>query len=232
MHQKRIKILVTIFDFEEARDKIMLGKERKSVVPTPEELKVIAFHEAGHTLIRILLGDVADPLHKVTILPRGLALGVSYALPDKDKLTHSKDEMIALITICMGGRVAEELVFNILCNGAHSDFDKATEQARKMVCLWGMTNELGPVTYDQGNGSFQYSQKTAEKIDELVQKIIVDAYNKARELLEKHRDKLDILAHALLEKETMYADEIYALLGLEPRENVRWVRSDATTQQA
>lgn len=213
---------VTIFDFEDARDRILLGKETKSKLATEHELKVIAFHEAGHSLVRILLAEHSDPLHKVTILPRGSALGVSYAIPERDKLISSKEEKLAMIAIAMGGRVAEELVFNIISSGPHSDFDKATDIARRMVCLFGMSEELGPVIYDQRRNSFEYSQKTAEKIDEVVQKILLDAQQRARSLLELHRDKLDLLAHTLLEKETMYADEIYTLLGVQPRESTRW----------
>lgn len=229
---KKNQEAVTIFDFEDARDRIILGKESKSKFPNAHELKVTAYHEAGHTLVRILLGDSADPLHKVTILPRGNALGVSYALPDRDKLVNSKEEKLAFLAIAMGGRVAEEMVFNIICSGAHNDFNQATDEARKMVCLFGMSNELGPVVYNQGRNAFEYSQKTAEKIDDVVQKMLVEAQERARRLLELHRDKLDLLAHTLLEKETMYADEIYALLGMEPRESTRWVVGDATPQKA
>jgi cell division protease FtsH len=222
---KKGQDMVTIIDLEEARDRIILGKERRSYVMTPQEIKETAYHEAGHSLVRMLI-PYADPLHKVTILPRGKALGVSFSLPDRDRVARSKQEYIADIMIAMGGRAAEDLVFNSISSGAANDFSKATESARTMVCVLGMTDELGPVSYDQS--SFKYSQKTAEKIDDTVRSILVEAYAKAKQMLQENRDKLEKLALALLERETMYADEIYVLLGMEPRESFRWTKNTDT----
>ncbi len=208
---------VTIQDFEEARDKIMLGKEVKSIMLTPEDRKVTAYHESGHALVRLMMPADSDPLHKVTIVPRGRALGVTHALPEREKYTRTKDEMIANIMSALGGRAAEELVFNKATTGAYSDFKAATQIARDMVCNYGMGEKLGTVVYSQEQGDYAYSQKTAERIDEQVQKIMDESYVKTMKLLTDNRDKLDLLSETLLEKDTLYADEIYGLLGIEPR---------------
>lgn len=213
---------VNIKDFEMARDKILLGKEIRSIVQSEEELRVTAYHESGHALVRLMLPEDTDPLHKITIIPRGRALGVTHSLPEKEKYTTSKQEMTALITVLLGGRVAEELVFSKFTTGAYSDFKSATEIARGMVCTYGMS-ELGPVVYSQQNGEFVYSQKTAERIDNEVLGIINACYEKAMKILKTNREKLDILAEKLLEKETMYAGEVYALLGIEPRQEYKFV---------
>ncbi len=208
---------VTVDDFEEARDKILLGKEIKSIMLTDEDRKVTAYHEAGHTMIRLLMPQDSDPLHKVTIVPRGRALGITHAMPEREKYTHTKDEMIANVMSALGGRAAEELVFNKSTTGAHSDFKAASQIVRDMVCSYGMAEDLGHVIYAQGQGDFVYSQKTAELIDNEVKKIMDESYAKALKMLDENRDKLDLLSTALVEKETLYADEIYELLGIEPR---------------
>ena len=205
-----------IEDFEEARDKIILGKERKSVVMSPQELKMTAFHEAGHAIVRLMMPEVTDPLYKVTIIPRGGALGVTHALPERDKYSQSKDELLALIKTALGGRIAEELMFNAVTTGAGSDFQKATEIAHRMVCNYGMSDELGTVIYEKNN-QFEYSPETARKIDDAVRAIINRCYQEARELMVRHKDKLTLLAERLLERETLYAPEIYTLLELAPR---------------
>ncbi len=214
---------VTIQDFEEARDKVLLGKERKSMVLSEEERAITAFHESGHALVNVLLPETTDPLHKVSIIPRGRSLGVTHSLPEKEKYTRTKDEMLASIAIYLGGRAAEDLVFNKMTTGAYSDFKSATEMARSMVCDYGMSADLGPVVYGQRAGDYGYSQKTAEKIDEAVHKIVDYGHQKALELLRANRDKLDLLAHTLLEKETLYASEVYELLGVTPRQDHRFV---------
>lgn len=203
-------------DFEEARDKILLGKEIKTMVQSPKELKVTAYHESGHALVRLMLPDVSDPLHKVTIVPRGRALGVTHSLPEREKYTITKEEMLTEIKIALGGRVAEDLIFNSFTTGAYSDFKISTEMARDMVCNYGMS-DLGITVYKQGNTDFVYSQKTAEKIDAEVDKILQTCYQDAKDILTQNKDKLDRLAQALLDKETMYASEIYELLDIEPR---------------
>lgn len=215
---KTDKDAVTMHDFEEARDKIMLGKTIKSIMLTPEDKKLIAYHESGHALVTLLLPEITEPLHKVTIIPRGSALGVTHSLPEREKYLRSKEEMEADVMISLGGRVAEEIVFNRLTTGARSDFLSASNTVRSMICHYGMSDELGPIIYSQRHGDFEYSQKTAEKIDAEVQKLTALYHTQTRTLLEANRDKLDMLANALLEKETMNADEIYELLGITPRE--------------
>lgn len=213
---------VTIQDFEMARDKVVLGKEIKSMVRTKEELRITAFHEAGHAMLTLLKPEYTDPLHKVTIIPRGRALGVTYSFPEKDKYTVSKQEMEAQILISMGGRAAEEIVFETVTTGASQDFQMASSIARDMVCHYGMS-ELGKVVYTQHDGGFVYSQKTAEQIDHVVNTIIDQSYAIAMDLLTKNRDKLELLANTLLEKETMHAGEIYTLLGIEPRQELKFI---------
>lgn len=208
---------IGVDDFEEARDKIILGKEIKSIMLTDEDRKITSYHESGHALVRLLLPEDSDPLHKVTIVPRGRALGVTHAMPEREKYTRDREEMIANVMSALGGRAAEELVFNKLTTGAYSDFKAATNIVRDMVCNYGMDDELGQVVYAQGQGDYVYSQKTAERIDDQVKKIMDESYRKTIDLLKANRDKLDLLALTLLEKETMYADEIYELLGIEPR---------------
>jgi cell division protease FtsH len=207
---------VTMVDFEEARDKVMLGKQQKTIKQTCDELQVTAYHESGHALINLLLPRYTDPLHKITILPRGGALGMTYFLPERDRYSVTKDQMCAEIKVLLGGRIAEDVVFNTITTGASSDFNRASDIARKMVCQYGMS-DLGQVTYGRSNNDFQYSEKTREHIDQEVHAIISRAYEEAKQLLQAHRDKLDILAKTLLQKETMYASEVYTLLGITPR---------------
>ncbi|MFI5333507.1 MAG: ATP-dependent zinc metalloprotease FtsH, partial [Candidatus Babeliales bacterium] len=193
---------VTIKDFEEARDKILLGKEIKTMSQTRQELEVTSYHESGHALVRLLLPDATDPLHKVTIIPRGRALGVTHSLPEREKYTRTKQELVASIMAALGGRAAEELVFNTMTTGAYSDFKGATEIARNMICLYGMSEKLGPVVYTQG-GEYDYSPKTADAIDQEVEHLLERCYKDALELLRTNRDKLDKLAQTLLDKETL-----------------------------
>ncbi len=206
--------VVAVHDFEEARDKIVLGKEMKTMVLTKEEREVTAYHEAGHALITLLTPKETDPLHKVTIMPRAKALGVTWSLPERDKHTISKDEMTARIMVALGGRAAEELVFNRLESGAHSDFATATDVARAMVCSYGMSKKLGPLIYKNDD----YSEATARTIDEEMRSILDSCYKHVLKLLTDNRDKLEALAKGLLDKETMYAGEIYELLGITSRE--------------
>lgn len=214
---KKNQDLIVIADFEEARDKIIMGKERKSIILTPEERKVTAFHEAGHALMILTQPEEHDPLHKITILPRGHSLGVTWWLPERDKHLETRGEMLASIRTSLGGRVAEEVIFGKITNGASDDFNKATHIVRRMVCHYGMSEKLGPVTYGQGNQDFTYSQETAQLIDEEVRAIMNKCYAEVRQMLTEKRDKLELLANALLEKETLEAKEIYELLGIEPR---------------
>lgn len=210
------KSLVDMHDVEEASDKIMLGKERKSLMLTPEDKKITAYHEAGHTIMRLLHPEQNYALHKVTIIPRSRALGVTHSLPEREKYNETKEEMLSHIDVALGGRIAEELVFNEMSTGAYSDFVTATDIAQRMVRFYGMS-DLGEVIYREGT----YSEGTAAKIDEEVRSIIKKCYDRTKEVLVENRDKLDKLADALLEKETMYAEEIYELLGIEPRKSFK-----------
>lgn len=214
--------LVTIHDFEMARDKIVLGKEVKSMIRSKEELRVTAFHEAGHAMMTLLQPEYSDPLHKVTIIPRGRSLGVTYSFPEKDKHMICQAEMEAHMLTLMGGRAAEDITFGSVTTGASHDFEVATGIARDMVCRYGMSS-LGKVVYTQHEGSFAYSQKTAEQIDIEVKQMIDQTYAKAIDLLKINRDKLDLLANVLLEKETLHAGEIYTLLGIESRQEHKFV---------
>ncbi len=216
---------VTMYDFEEARDKLMLGKESKTMILTDHDKKITAFHEAGHALIRLLMPKDTDPLHKVTIIPRGRALGVTHFLPEREKYNRNKEELLASIASSLGGRAAEELVFNEISTGAASDFKHATDIARAMVCDYGMSDALGKRvyidTYERKGG---FSEKTFEMIDAEINRILNEQYEIAMNLLIEHRDKLDKLSYELLEKETLYAAQIYELLGIEPRADLRLVK--------
>jgi cell division protease FtsH len=217
--------VVTNDAFEEARDKILLGKESRTISLTDHDKEITAFHEAGHAIIRLLLPEVSDPLHKVTIVPRGSALGVNHSLPDREKYSTTKEEMIATINICLGGRAAEELIFNEIATGASNDFQKATAIAHAMVCQYGMSEELGPIIYSHAYKEFDYSPETATKIDEAVKKIITNCYEQTKKMLTENRYLLDILALELLKKETLYSHEIYELLKIKPRKDHRFINS-------
>jgi cell division protease FtsH len=212
---------VTMVEFEEASDRAMLGKESKTMKQSKEDLKMTAYHEAGHALVRLLTPKGTDPLHKITIIPRGQALGVTHYLPEKEKYSRSKEVMLSNIASMLGGRAAEELVFNEISTGAYSDFKAATETARAMVCYYGMTESLGKMVYLGDHNAQTYSQKTFELIDKEIKNILDQQYEVATKLLTDNRDKLNLLSETLLEKETMYASEVYELLGIEPRENLK-----------
>jgi cell division protease FtsH len=213
---------VQVRHFEAARDKMLLGKELKTIRMTDDDKKITAYHEAGHALVRLLMPKHSDPLHKVTIIPRGKALGLTHCLPERDKYSLSKMEILAHITMALGGRAAEEIVFETVCTGAESDFCAATDFARKMICSYGMSDSLGFVVYGQGDGAFSYSEATAQKIDAEVQNVMDRCYRDAKKLLMDNRDKLDRLADALLEKETLFAADIYSMLDIEPRADLRF----------
>jgi cell division protease FtsH len=207
---------VNMKDMENAKDKVLMGVERKSMIISDEEKRSTSYHEAGHALIASLLPE-ADPIHKVTIIPRGLALGTTQQLPLDDRYTYSKDYLEAQLCVLMGGRVAEKLTLGKTTTGAANDFEKATEIARKMVCQWGMS-DLGPLTFGERDDLIflgrelamhkNFSEKTAEMIDEEVKKIVNRNYNRAKEILEKNKDKLIAVAEALLEKEVLTSEEI------------------------
>lgn len=217
---RKIQDNVTMKDFESAKDKVLMGVERKSMIISDEEKRSTSYHEAGHALVASLLPE-ADPIHKVTIIPRGLALGTTQQLPLDDRYTYSKDHLEAQLSVLMAGRVSEELFLNKTTTGAANDFEKATEIARKMVCQWGMS-DLGPLTFGERDDLIflgkelamhkNFSEKTAEMIDAEVKKIVTRNYDRTKELLEKNRNKLLMVAKALLEKEVLTSDELEAVI--------------------
>jgi len=217
---RKIQDNVTMTDFESAKDKVLMGVERKSMIISDEEKRSTSYHEAGHALVASLLPE-ADPIHKVTIIPRGLALGTTQQLPLDDRYTYSKDNLEAQLSVLMAGRVSEELFLNKTTTGAANDFEKATEIARKMVCQWGMS-DLGPLTFGERDDLIflgkelamhkNFSEKTAEMIDAEVKKIVTRNYDRTKELLEKNRNKLLMVAKALLEKEVLTSDELEAVI--------------------
>jgi cell division protease FtsH len=204
-------------DLEAARDKIMMGVERKSMIMSEDEKKTTAWHEAGHTLVALLLPN-SDPLHKVTIIPRGMALGVTQYLPTEDRYTYSKDYFLTRLAILLGGRVAEENCLNQLTTGAGNDIERATKLAYNMVCRYGMSKKLGPLNFRKQEDQIflgreiaqhrDYSEETARIIDSEVNSLIQGAYDTASNLINKHKDTLKVLAELLLEKETLDATEV------------------------
>ena len=214
------QIAVTMKDLEYAKDKVLMGVERKSMIISDEEKKNTAFHEAGHALVAALIPE-ADPIHKVTIIPRGIALGVTIQLPLDDRYTYGKDYLEAQLSVLLAGRVAEILFLHKTTTGAANDFEKGTEIARRMVCQWGMS-DLGPLTFGERDDLIflgrelaahkNFSEKTAEMIDEEVKKIINRNYERAHRILEENRDKLTAIANLLLEKEIISSDDINAIV--------------------
>ncbi len=208
---------VEMEDFEEAKDKVLMGVERKSMIISEEEKRNTAYHEAGHTLVAKLLPGT-DPIHKVTIIPRGRALGLTQQLPIDEKHTYSKEYLLNNITVLMGGRVAEELVFNHMTTGAGNDIERATELARKMVCEWGMSERLGPLSFGKKEEQIflgreiaqhkDYSEKTAVEIDEEITSIVTRCYERAKKILSDNNDTLRRLAETLLEREVLDGEEI------------------------
>ncbi|MGM0606903.1 MAG: ATP-dependent zinc metalloprotease FtsH [Candidatus Muiribacteriota bacterium] len=215
--------------FEEARDKVTMGVERKSKVISEHEKKITAYHEAGHALISLMVKE-CDPLHKVTIIPRGRALGVTHSIPEDDRYLYSEKQFYGIIKKAMGGRVAEEIVFDVVSTGASNDIAVATNIAHNMVCVYGMSKEFGPLSFGKreqhvflGKEMAQikdYSEATAQKIDEEIKKIVVDCYNSAKEIISENKDKLETLAVALLKFETLSREQINKLMdGEELEEN-------------
>jgi cell division protease FtsH len=215
------KELISMEDFEQAKDKVLMGTERKSLILSERERTNTAYHEAGHALVARLLPGT-DPIHKVTIIPRGRALGVTQQLPLDERHTYPKEYLISTLTVLLGGRAAEELIFQHFTTGAGNDLERATELARKMVCNWGMSEELGPVTFGKREEhiflgrefahSKDFSEETARTIDAAIKNLVLSAYGRAKELLTSHRAQLQALAQTLLEKETLDGREIDEIL--------------------
>ena len=215
------KKAVAMSDFEEAKDKVMMGVERRSMVISEKEKKTTAYHEAGHALVAVLLPGT-DPIHKVTIIPRGSALGVTMQLPMDEQHTYQRNYLINSLAILMGGRCAEEICLGEMTTGAGNDIERATEMARKMVCEWGMSEKMGPLTYGAKeeqvflgkdfSSQKNFSDQTAKLIDQEVKTLVMGGYTRATELLTQNRDKLEEMAQALLEHETLNAKNIQNIL--------------------
>ena len=225
------KRLVDMEDFERAKDKIMMGAERRSMVMPEEERKNTAYHESGHVLVAKLLPKT-DPVHKVTIIPRGRALGVTMQLPEQDRYSQDRDRLLNTIAVLFGGRIAEEIFMNQMTTGASNDFERATDIARRMVTQWGMSDALGTMVYGENEGEVflgrsitthkNVSEATMQQVDAEIRRIIDQQYGLARRLIEENRDKIEAMTQALLEWETLDADQINDIMaGKPPREPKR-----------
>jgi len=215
------KVNVEMSDFEFAKDKVLMGVERKSMIISDEEKKNTAFHEAGHTLVARLTPGT-DPIHKVSIIPRGRALGVTQQLPLDDRYTYSKDYLLKTLRVLLGGRAAEEIALHHMTTGAGNDLERATDLARRMVTEWGMSEKLGPLTFGKKDEQIflgreiakhkDYSEKIAEEIDDEVRNIVTGAYEESKRLLSDNYYLLEAFSKSLLEKETMNSVEIDELI--------------------
>jgi len=216
---------VDMDDFERAKDKVIMGAERRSIVMPEEERRNTAFHESGHALVAMLLPKT-DPVHKVTIIPRGRALGVTMQLPTEDRYSMDRDRMLNMISVLFGGRIAEEIFMHQMTTGASNDFERATQLARDMVMRYGMSDLMGPMVYGDNEGEIflgrsitrtvNMSEETMKKVDAEVRKIIDGQYAVARKLLEENREKVEAMAKALLELETIDAEQIGDIMAGKP----------------
>jgi len=226
---RRSKRLVGMLEFEDAKDKVMMGVERKSMVMTEDEKKLTAYHEAGHAVVS-LHEQASDPIHKATIIPRGRALGMVMRLPERDSYSFHRDKMYANLSVAMGGRVAEELIFghDKVTSGASSDIQMATNLAKAMVTQWGMSDKLGPLQYTENQEEVflghsvsrqqNVSEKTAELIDSEVKRLVIGGYDRAKQILTDQAHELEAVAQALLEYETLTGEEIRKVIAGEPIE--------------
>jgi cell division protease FtsH len=221
------KRLVDMDDFERAKDKIIMGAERRSMVMPEEERRNTAYHESGHAVVAKMLPKT-DPVHKVTIIPRGRALGVTMQLPTEDRYSMDKDRLLSTIAVLFGGRIAEEVFMHQMTTGASNDFERATEMARRMVTQWGMSDALGPMVYGENEGEVflgrsitthkNVSEATMQKVDQEIRRIIDEQYARARKIIEDNRDKIEAMTRALLEWETIDAEQIDDIMaGRSPR---------------
>jgi cell division protease FtsH len=225
-NQKTVRML----DFEFAKDKVLMGSERRSMIISDAEKRVTAIHEAGHALLTVMLPH-ADPIHKVTIIPRGMALGVTQQLPVDEKHNYSRDYLNDQIAILLGGRIAEEITNGSVTTGAGNDLERATELARRMVCEWGMSDAMGPLTFGKKEEQIflgreiaqhqDYSEDTALKIDHEVKRFVMDNYTRAQEVLTAHKEKLVKIAEALLTREVLDADQVRRLAAGQPIDEPR-----------
>jgi cell division protease FtsH len=217
--------LVEMIDFERAKDKIIMGAERRSIVMPEEERRNTAYHESGHAVVARVVPKT-DPVHKVTIIPRGRALGVTMQLPEGDRYSMDRERMLSTIAVLFGGRIAEELFMNQMTTGASNDFERATAIARDMVTRYGMSDLLGPMVYAENEGEIflgrsitkttHMSEETMRKVDSEIRRIIDEQYAAARKILEENREKVEVMAKALLEWETIDADQIDDIMSGRP----------------
>jgi cell division protease FtsH len=222
--------VVKMHDFEFAKDKVLMGAERRSMVITDAEKRVTAIHEAGHALLTVLLPN-ADPIHKVTIIPRGMALGLTQQLPADEKHNYSRDHLNDQIAILLAGRIAEEITMDSLTTGAGNDLERVTELARRMVCEWGMSDAMGPLTFGKKEEQIflgrdiaqhqDYSEDTALKIDQEVKRFVTQNYDRSHRLLTEHKDTLVLIAEALLSHEVLDGDQVRRLAAGLPLEEPR-----------
>ena len=222
--------VVRMLDFEFAKDKVLMGAERRSMIISDDEKRVTAIHEAGHALLTVMLPH-ADPIHKVTIIPRGMALGLTQQLPADEKHNYSRDYLNDQIAILLGGRIAEEITMNSLTTGAGNDLERATELARRMVCEWGMSDEMGPLTFGKKEEQIflgreiaqhqDYSEDTALKIDHEVKRFVTGNYHRAHELLTGQKDVLVKIAEALLAREVLDAEQVKRLAAGQPLDDIQ-----------
>ena len=249
MAARRGKEKIELEDFEDAKDKVLMGTERKSMIISEDEKKITAYHESGHTLVARLLPDT-DPIHKVTIIPRGRALGLTQQLPINEKHTYPKEYLLNNIAILMGGRAAEKMVLKTETTGAGNDIERASDLARKMVCDFGMSDELGPLSFGKKDEQIflgrelsqhrDYGEDTAKKIDSEVRRIVTDAYDKTCRLINDHLDTIHNMAHALLENETLNGADIDEIMAGDkkwdrnntPAEKKADAREESTDSQA
>jgi cell division protease FtsH len=216
---------VTMDDFEDAKEKVMLGPERRSLVLTEEDKRLTAYHESGHAVVAYFC-EHADPVHKVTIIPRGQALGLTFTPPEKDEYHHSKEKYLDSICMALGGRVAEEIFIGKIHSGAYSDIKKVTQTARFMVTQVGMSETLGPIAYEESSEQVFlgrdytrrqfHSEKTLQAIDDEVQRIVEQQLARARRIIEEHREQIEVMAAALLERETLDREEVDLVMSGEP----------------
>jgi cell division protease FtsH len=222
---RRARAAVTMQDFEDSKDKVLMGVERRSLLISEPEKRWIAYHEAGHTLVARMIPGT-DPVHKVTIIPRGQALGLTQRLPLDDKRIYSRAYCLDQLAIMLAGRAAEQLIFSDLSTGAHNDIENATMLARKMVCEWGMSEKVGPLTFGSPSEEVflgrelgmrrTFSEDTAHTIDSEIRRIIDEQSERAHGIVTSHREQLDALARALLERETLNGEEVDRAMGREP----------------
>ena len=222
---RRDKTVIEMDECDEAIDRVMVGPERKSVVMSQKEKEVTAYHESGHAIIGAMT-PLSDPIHKVTIIPRGMALGITWSLPEDDRHSQTKEELLAMVCRALGGRLAEEIKFKDVTTGASSDFEQATTLVRRMVTQYGMSDTLGPIQYGRGNHQVflgrdlgedrNYSEEIASKIDAEVRRIIESCYERGRKMLSTNWDKVERMVGSLLEHETVEADEVKAILENRP----------------